>query len=132
MYSYDRRHARLVTANMSLVDFYGREWRKVLETKLKAERAASMRTLKEVKAMLSNLGLDLDLSRSGIDSYRVGSDSWGHSAFFTLKDTMNRGAVLTADVVADSVWDATQLQPKASDVKNGGPGIWTVQAHWGG
>lgn len=128
MDTYDRR---LKTANMNLQNFYWARWQKVLEQQRKLEAAASLQSLKEAKHMLSNLGLDLDLSKSNINTYRVGSDSWGHDVWMTMRDMWDRGSVLTADVIKASVFDACLFEPKEV-TPAGRPGEWIVQASWGG
>ena len=130
-YSYDRR---IVTANMSLEDAYWSQWQRVLDEQRKLEDRASQRVLKEFAAQIINLGFKLDLKKSSISTQRSGSDSWMHHLWLTMKDEWyaDRGDVLTPDFVADIVFDAGRFQPRARDVKQKSPGLWTVSYEWGG
>lgn len=125
--SYDHR---IKTANMDLSEVFFNRMQKVREAVLKLEAKASMETLKDVKFMIINLGLNLDLKKSWIDQYRVGSDSWGYSAGFVLTDTLDRGDKLDEKTVSMSVWDVTRMDPKK--VSKGPGGVWTAHMEWGG
>lgn len=128
MSHYDRR-ARIITANMSLQDYYEDMVRKVRAQQFKLEAAAAAKSLKEAKHFLSQIGLNLDIKRSSLENYRVGSDSMGYDVWLHLTDMWDRGPALTDDFVAASVFDACRFQPK---VKSVGQGVWTAEASWGG
>lgn len=129
MYSYDRR-AKVVTANMSLPDYYWSWWQKAHDQARKLENGAALKALKEAKHFLSELGLGLDIGRSSLETYRSGSDSWGHSVYLSLTDLWDRGAVLTEDVIRMSVFDACRFEPKKVQLLSSG--VWVVEAEWGG
>lgn len=123
--------ARVLTENVRLQDYPYKLWQNGLDAKRKLDAAISLKTLKEAKHFLSELGLDLILKESYVETYRVGSDSWWHSIYMTLKDTLDRGADLTARFVADSVFDACGFQPKPEEVTPEA-GKWLVRSSWGG
>jgi len=126
--TYDHRTRKI--ANMDLSEVFWNRMQKVREQIRKLEGKAAIDTLKDVKDMIANLGLDLDLKKSWITQYRVGSDSWGYSAGFVLKDMWERGDVLDADTVSSSVWDVTRKDPKK--VEKGPAGTWVAHMEWGG
>lgn len=119
-------------ASRNLEDLYWSYWSKAQDVIRRALQSASMNSLKEAKFQLSNLGLDLDLKRSGITSYRVGSDSTGADIYLTLRDMWDRGDALDAETISMSVFDACGFEPRPEDIKQTGPGVWTVQKSIGG
>lgn len=124
--SYDHR---IKTANMDLADVFFNRMQKVREASRKLEIKAAVETLKDIKFMIVNLGLNLDIKKSNITQYRVGSDSWGYDAWLVLTDMWDRGDNLDAKTVSMSVWDVTRMDP-TSVVKKGD--VWTVAMGWGG
>lgn len=125
--SYDHRTRKI--ANMDLSDVVFNRMQKVREQTRKLEAKAAVDTLKDIKYMIVNLGLDLDIKKSSIQQYRVGSDSWGYDAYLILTDLMDRGDVLDEKTVSMSVWDVTRMDPKRV-IKKGK--LWEVFMSWGG
>jgi hypothetical protein len=130
--SYDHRTTKITTkiANMDLSEKFFSAMQKVREQTRKMEARAVNEILKDVKYMIVNLGLDLDIKASWVQQYRVGSDSWGYSAAFVLKDLLDRGDALDAETVSMSVWDVTRMDPKKVTKKS--PGVWIAEMEWGG
>jgi hypothetical protein len=65
----------------------------------KAKGAAATKVLKVVKDLLTNFGLTLDLKKSWIDRYDVGSDSHGISGGLYVTGDLEE------DGIKDAIWD---------------------------
>lgn len=130
--SYDYRQGSISkVSNFDLADKWYDEVRKIREATRKAERAASLRMMREIKAGLDNFGLELDLKTSSVESYKSGSDSYSSSCYLWLKakPTQDQTAPITAEGVAWAILDVTKAKPKLTDKGNG---QYLAVIEWGG
>lgn len=85
-------------------DFIDNFYRSLEEVDKKAKAAAakvSKQHLKVVGDLLENFGLTLDLKRSWVEKYSVGSDSWGiQGALFVKGDLPQDGVQMALEDVA--------------------------------
>lgn len=96
-----------------------------LYDKLHADtQKAGKKHLKVVSDLLENFGLSLDLKKSWVDRYKVGSDSWGYSGAMVVKGDLPK------EGIEGALWDVT-LGLKFHNIYKSGD-VWIAEFNVGG